>query len=166
MTVTLRLMDPAAAEGIVAGGCPDGFVCAPDYPAEGDRIAAGLFLERCAADADPRPFGAYLVCSSAASASSPEEELVIGGIGFHGEADERGRVEIGYGIVPSHQGRGCATQALGQLIQRAIGLGVRVLTAETDHGNAASQAVLRHHRFANVGADERTVFFELALGRE
>lgn len=164
MTVTLRLIDPAVAGAIVAGRCPDGFDCAPDYPAEGDRIAAGLFLERCGAGADPRPFGAFLVCASAAGDPSRDDAVVIGGIGFHGGADERGRVEIGYGIVPSRQGAGFATQALGQLIQHAIGLGVRALTAETDHGNAVSQSVLRHHGFTEVGADERTVFLELALG--
>ena len=163
MTLTLRLIDQPAAEAIVAGRCPAGYDGAPDYPAEGDRVAAGMFLERCSAGADPRPFGAFLVCTTEAadpSSASSGELLVIGGIGFHGGIDERGRVEIGYGIVPTRQGAGWATQALGQLIQRATGLGVRVLTAETDHANVASQSVLRHHGFAEVGADERrTIFF-------
>ena len=71
-------------------GCPAGFRCAPDYPAEGDRIAAGLFLERCAAGADPRPFGAYLVCSGQPPIDigvAADPALVIGGIGFHGRSD-------------------------------------------------------------------------------
>ena len=169
MSLTLRLIDQPVAEDIVAGRCPAGYDCARDFPAEGDRVAAGLFLERCSAGVDPRPFGVFLVCTSDAPdpfRADLGEFVVIGGVGFHGEPDEGGRVEVGYGIVPSEQGAGLATQALGLLIGRAMGLGVRVLTAETDPENVASQAVLGHHGFTEVGADERTRFFELPLGAQ
>ena len=89
MTLQLRPIDEAAAEAIVAGRCPDGFACAPDYPAEGDHVAAGMFLERCAADADPRPFGAFLVFWLPDAFRTTElepPELIVGGIGFHGGA--------------------------------------------------------------------------------
>ena len=165
--LTLRLMDEAAAQAIIAGRCPAGFCCAPDYPAEGDRVAAQMFLERCSAGVDPRPFGAFLICLRSDARQPAEGEsdgLVIGGIGFHGGLDEHGAVEIGYGVVASAQGVGHATEALGQLISQARLLGVRSLTAETDPENAASQAVLAHHGFVNLGADERTLCFGLVLG--
>lgn len=158
----LRLIERSAAAAIVAGGCPPGLDCTPDYPAEADQIAARLFLERCAAGVDPRPYGAYLVCLAA---SPPEADLVIGGIGFNGGADAGGRVEIGYGIVPSRQGHGYATQALRLLIERARKLGATTLTAAADAGNAASQAVLRSHGFARREAGDRTVYFELPLSQ-
>jgi RimJ/RimL family protein N-acetyltransferase len=168
--VCLRPVDEAAAEAIVAGGCPAGYRCAPDYPADGDRIAARLFLERVAAGADPRPYGAFLVClADAPSAPGPladQAELLVGGIGFHGGVDERGRVEIGYAIVPSHQGAGYATQALHLLVDRARELGAQVVTAETEPGNLASQAVLRHLGFK--ACEPRTdavdtLFYERAI---
>ncbi len=160
MTVTLRQLDEAAARAIMAGGCPPGLRCAPDYPATGDRIAAGMYIERCAAGADPGPFGAFLICVAAA----PDADLlVVGGIGFHGGPDERGRVEIGYAVVPSYEGRGLATQALAMLVARARELQVRVIVAEAETSNAASQAVLRSGGFGQVAANERAVHFELPL---
>jgi RimJ/RimL family protein N-acetyltransferase len=166
----LRLVDEAAAEAIVSGGCPAAYRCAPDFPADGDRIAARLFLERVAAGVDPRPFGAFLVCLKP-DLTAPDEladlrDLAIGGIGFHGGVDERGRAEIGYAIVPSHQGAGYATLALRLLIDKARELGVKVLTAETEPGNLASQAVLRHLEFKACEASGEagdTLFYERAI---
>jgi RimJ/RimL family protein N-acetyltransferase len=174
VTLLLRLMDEPVAEAIVAGRCPDGWACAPDYPAESDRVAAAMFLERCAAGVDPRPFGAFLVCQvrqvgkvtqgAPVTTDSPPSELIIGGIGFHGGVDERGRVEIGYGIVASERRKGHATQALRLLIEHARQLGAVTLFAETEAGNEASQGVLTAVGFARYAQDERTVPFELALG--
>lgn len=156
MSVQLRPLDEPAAQAVIAGGCPPGRSCAPDYPADGDRIAARLLLERLAAGVDPRPFGGFLVCLE-------PDDLVIGGIGFHGGLDASGRVEIGYGIVPSQQGRGHATQALGLLIATARLLGAKVLLAETESGNLASQAVLGHQNFVRLGNAGETFRFELVL---
>ncbi len=168
MTLLLRPIDEPAAEAIVAGRCPDGWCCAPDYPAETDRVAAGMFLERCAAGADPRPYGAFLVCAvteGACNTTDPSPSgRIIGGIGFHGGVDDRGRVEIGYGIVPSERGKGHATQALRLLVERAGKLGARTLFAETDPGNEASQRVLTRVGFIRYAEDERAVLFELPLG--
>ncbi len=171
MKLGLRLLDEAAAEAIVSGGCPVAYRCAPDFPAEGDRIAARLFLERVAAGADPRPFGAFLVCLTP-DLSVPDQpndlhDLAIGGIGFHGGVDERGRVEIGYAIVPSHQHAGYATQALQLLIDKARELGAKVLTAETEPENLASQAVLGHLGFKACEASGEagdTLFYEREIG--
>ena len=169
MIVLLRLLDEAAAELIIAGRCPYGYRGAPDFPADADRIAARLFLERVAAGVDPRPYGAFLVCLAVGprprAAGRAEAPLAIGGIGFHGGVDGGGRVEIGYGIVPSQQGRGYATEALRLLIAVAEGLGARILSAETETANLASQGVLRRHGFVQTAGVASTLCFELALPR-
>ncbi len=166
----LRLIDEPVAEAIVAGRCPEGCECAPDYPAESDRVAAGLFLERCAAGIDPRPFGAFLVCLTREGAErptdSPGASVIVGGIGFHGGPDESGRVEIGYGIVPSQRANGYATQALRRLVAHARWLGAASLIAETEVDNEASQAVLSRVGFAAHAQDGRTVLLGLALGSQ
>ncbi len=185
MTLLLRLVDEPVAEAIVAGRCPDGWRCAPDYPAEGDLVAAGMFLERCAAGVDPRPFGAFLVCreehpggvagtevgrvaevtaGACVTTDLPPSGTIIGGIGFHGGVDDRGRVEIGYGIVASERRKGYATQALRLLIEHARVLGAVTLFAETEAANEPSQRVLTRVGFTCYGRDERAVLFELALG--
>jgi RimJ/RimL family protein N-acetyltransferase len=167
VTVQLRPIDEPAAEAIVAGGCPEGFACTPDYPAEGDRVAAGMFLERCAASADPRPFGVFLVCLAPDAYRTTDfraPDLVIGGIGFHGPPDENGGAEIGYSIVPSQRRNGYATQALRLLVEYSRGLGAGTLIAETEVANAASRGVLSKVGFARFAEDERAMWFELALG--
>jgi len=168
VTLRLRPIDEPAAEAIVAGRCPDGWSCAPDYPAEGDRVAAGMFLERCAAGVDPRPYGAFLVCDVTESAYNTTDSRwsgrIIGGIGFHGATDDRGRVEIGYAIVPSERRKGHATQALQQLVEHARELGALTLLAETEAGNEPSQRVLTRVGFARYAQGEGAVLFELPLG--
>jgi RimJ/RimL family protein N-acetyltransferase len=122
-------------------------------------VAAGLFLQRLQAGLDPRPFGAFLVVLE--SPPPGQAPLVVGGVGFHGGPDEQGRVEIGYAIVPSHQRRGYATQALGQLVELARELGAQALIAEVDEDNAASRAVLARCGFVSCYASslryERTL---------
>ncbi len=167
MSLELRLLDEPDARAVMAGQCPEGFDCPPDFPADSDRVAAGLFLERCAADADPRPYGAFLIClvpDEAGSEPDPESAaLIVGGIGFHGPPDDDGRVEIGYGIVPSRRRNGYATQALVLLIDQANALGAKVLTAETELENHPSQAVLERAGFSRYATDERAAWFELPL---
>jgi RimJ/RimL family protein N-acetyltransferase len=170
VSLELRLLDEADAKAIVAGQSPEGFACPPDFPAEGDLVAAGLFLERVSAGVDPRPFGAFAVClvpDDKVSRADPQcPAVIVGGIGFHGQPDEDGRVEIGYGIVPSARRKGLATEALRQLVEHARTLGVATLTAETEVDNEPSQTVLERVGFARYAEDDRTVWFELALRRQ
>ena len=78
--------------------------------------------------------------------------LVVGGIGFFGPPLS-GEVEIGYGIVPSRQGRGYATEALQTMIAMAwADARVRAVVAGTDPGNAASQRVLGKAGFRRISA--------------
>jgi RimJ/RimL family protein N-acetyltransferase len=147
----LRLLDEPAARAIVGGDCPPGFSCPDDFPAESDHVAAGMFLERLSADLDPRPFGGFLIVLT--EPAPRQTSVVIGGVGFHGGPDERGQVEIGYGVVPSQQGRGYATRALGLLIEHAVELGATRLIADVDPANVASRKVLARCRFASAADD-------------
>jgi GNAT superfamily N-acetyltransferase len=117
---------------------------APDYPDDGDVVIAGLLREvgpdlASVASARAQPgdqtWGHRQVVERASG-------LVVGGIGFFGPP-RAGEVEIGYGIVPSRQGRGYATEALRAMIAMAwADARVRTVVAGTDPGNAASQRVL------------------------
>jgi RimJ/RimL family protein N-acetyltransferase len=128
------LLVPITAEhvaAVVAGRRLAGW--APDFPAEGDRVIAGMLdREGVPPDSD---FGQRLVVER-------DTGLVVGGIGLFG-APEDGRVEFGYGIVESRRGRGYATEAARALVQAALGLpGVTEVTAGVDPANAASVRVL------------------------
>lgn len=76
--------------------------------------------------------------------------LVLGGVGFHGPP-KGGEVEIGYGIVPSRQGRGYATEAVSTLVSLALSMPEVVgVVAATDADNVASQRVLEKTGFQPV----------------
>ena len=133
---------------------------ADDYPSDGDVVIAGLLqgadqalgLEagqvgagQVGADPGDEAWGHRQVVERASG-------LVVGGIGFFGPP-HGGEVEIGYGIVPSRQGSGYATEALRAMIAMAWA-DSRVLTvaAGTDPGNAASQRVLAKAGFRQISA--------------
>ena len=66
----------------------------------------------------------------------------IGDLCFKG-LDENGVAEIGYGVLEQYQGQGYATEAVQAACLWAFRHAeVRMLEAETDPGNAASQRVL------------------------
>jgi RimJ/RimL family protein N-acetyltransferase len=135
--VTARLLlPPVTAEhvaAVVAGRRLAGW--APDFPAEGDRVIAGM-LDRNGLPVGPAAvFGQRLVVERASG-------LVVGGIGLFGPPED-GRVELGYGIVESRRGQGYASEAARALVAHALGLpAVTEVVAGVDPANPASARVL------------------------
>lgn len=79
-------------------------------------------------------------------------QAVIGSAGFKGPPDTAGMVEIAYGIVPSRQGRGYATEAAGALLRFAAADDrVRLVRAHTMPEGDASTRVLRKCGFVCIG---------------
>ena len=77
---------------------------------------------------------------------------IVGGAGFKGAPDAAGMVEIAYGIVPSREGRGYATEAARALIHFAArDSRVRLIRAHTLPEANASTRVLKKCGFAKVG---------------
>lgn len=109
-----------------------GFALHDDWP---DRDLPGVlesYAKLIAAYPDKIGWGVWLFC---------REGVVIGDGGFHGPPKE-GRVQIGYSIVPQHQRRGYATQAVRALCGWAAKRGVDSIEAHCAPGNAASARVL------------------------
>lgn len=75
---------------------------------------------------------------------------LVGSGGYHGPpADEA--VEIGYEIAPAHRGRGYATAAARNLVDRAVSAGVRRVEAHTLAALSPSTGVLAALGFQRVG---------------
>ncbi len=83
---------------------------AADFPSPGDEEIAGL-LSRTGL-----PVNAHLGHRLVLERGSGQ---LIGGVGFFGPPD-RGRIEIGYGIVQSRRRRGYATEAVIAMVQFAF----------------------------------------------
>lgn len=116
---------------------------APDYPTEGDLVVARLIA---AGDWPNDQWGPLQVRRLA-------DGMAIGGVGCKGAPDDRGRVEIGYGLAESARGQGYATEAVLGLLDWLAEQGVSEVVAECDPGNAPSIAVLRRCGFEPPGAE-------------
>jgi RimJ/RimL family protein N-acetyltransferase len=81
-----------------------------------------------------------------------EDERVIGSAAFKGAPDEDGVVEIAYGIAPSYEGHGYATEAAKALVAFALErVDVTSIRAHTKPENDASGRVLAKTGFHQVG---------------
>jgi [ribosomal protein S5]-alanine N-acetyltransferase len=88
-------------------------------------------------------------------------DAVIGSLGFIGPPDPEGRVELGFGIVPSRRGRGYCTEAVGGLLEWLKGQdAVKKVIAHCDLDNAGSARVLEKSGFARVGEKDGLAAWE------
>jgi RimJ/RimL family protein N-acetyltransferase len=93
---------------------------------------------------DPWRFGFFVV--------HREHARVIGSAGYKGPPDAAGMVEIAYGIVPSYEGQGYATEAAAALVTFACDHGALLLRAHTLPVANASGRILLKCGFQNVGS--------------
>ncbi|WP_407553031.1 GNAT family N-acetyltransferase [Streptomyces sp. Pv4-95] len=105
---------------------------AADFPADGDRAIAGYMAER------PDALGVY----GQRQVIERDSGLVVGAIGLFWPPVD-GCLEFGYGIVPSRQGRGYATEAARAVVEFALTApGVHTVGAGVELPNPASARVL------------------------
>ncbi|WP_236143332.1 GNAT family N-acetyltransferase [Nostoc sp. CMAA1605] len=90
------------------------------------------------------------------------ENILIGDIGFKGLPDDTGTVEMGYGIIPSHQGQGYASEAAEGMIDWAFAQsGVQRITAECLRENIRSVRVLEKIGMQRTGTKEDLIMWEV-----
>lgn len=83
------------------------------------------------------------------------ENRAIGSICFMGPPNEKGAVEMGYGINESYRGHGYMTEAVIALSDWALTQkSVSVVTAKTDKDNPASWRVLEKAGLVKSGEDD------------
>jgi len=156
--LALHPIDTDEGERIVARPPAEVDNWAPDFPFDGDVTGATMFLRATAEHGEQRPFGFYRITRAA-------DGLAIGGIGFKGQP-QGGRVEVGYGLAPSAQGRGYAAEALTALVSVAADHGLTQVIAHTDKDNIASQRTLEHAGFVRIGSEHGLCLYELALNHQ
>lgn len=146
--LVLHPLTGAEARRIIAGERAAHW--ADGYPDDGDAQGARRFLAAGAA----QPFGAYEI-------RRRDDGRAVGGIAFHGPADESGAVTVGYGLIPSTRGRGYAAEALRALLVFARDQGVATVKGDTDLDNAASQRVMAAAGMQRVNEDDRLAYYEI-----
>jgi [ribosomal protein S5]-alanine N-acetyltransferase len=82
-----------------------------------------------------------------------QQQLAVGMIGFKNTPGSDGIVEVGYGIVPSQQGLGFATQALDLIVREGFSSSeVKAIEACTMPYPTASGRVLEKNQFVRDGS--------------
>lgn len=151
--ISLEPISPALARRIVNRDERPDDRWHPEYPFP-DELDP---LRGLAASTEPDPaFTLYLL-------RRRSDGLAVGGFGFFGPPGEDGRIEFGYGLVPSARGDGVATEAVRAALDFAARQGARIAAADTDTDNIASQQVLIKAGLSEVRRDDSKVFYERRL---
>lgn len=114
-----------------------------------------MYLEQLKRDSSVKGWGVWFVILR-------KNHQVIGDIGFKGKPNEQKTVEIGYGIIPTAQNKGFATEAVQGLIDWAFSSGqVEKVIAECLEDNVASIRVLEKVGMERTFAKDEMLYWEL-----
>ena len=92
------------------------------------------------------------------------KKAIIGGICFHGEPNETGEVEIGYGTDDGYRNQGYMTETIaGLVLWIRNNKNVKTIKAETDNENISSVRVLEKNGFKICQRNDNSVFLGLEL---
>ncbi|MBF6065447.1 GNAT family N-acetyltransferase [Nocardia terpenica] len=151
--LVLRCWTRAEIDAVLAGQRLSHW--AADFPAEGDRVVAGLMSDH---PGWLTGYGHRLVVERGSG-------LIVGSIGLFWPPSNRA-LEIGYGIVSSRRGRGYAPEAVRALTEFAFTAPeVHTVFAKVELSNPASVRVLEKSGFQPqaTSADENVI--ELRMTR-
>lgn len=91
-----------------------------------------------------------------------EENIIIGDIGFKGAPSEKGLIEVGYSIYIEYRNKGFMTEALNSLTHWAFQQPlVKIILAETDKSNLASQRTLTKSNFSPFAETDQNYWWRL-----
>jgi len=126
-----------------------------DWPASDLRDFLPLYAQQLEAAPSLLGWGVWLMVHRA-------ERVVVGDLGFKGEPDRAGMVEIGYSVVPAYRRQGYAFEAVQALVSCAFAqLGVSRITAECSPDNTPSIRILEKLGMRRLEAGEHLLRWEL-----
>jgi len=141
--VRAEIDDPAEAFRLLEAETPDSWP-----PPLNDAASMAYFLEHL--ERGPDYYG-WMWWYVALGERRHGQRVIVGNIGFKGLPDATGTVEIGYSILPEHQCRGYATEAVQGLVAWAFTHPtVRRVIAETFPDLTPSIRVLEKNGFRRV----------------
>lgn len=93
-----------------------------------------------------------------------ETGWIVAELGFKGEPNESGYIEIGYGTMPSHRKKGFMTEAVAAMVEWAKKQpGIRGVLAETESENIASIRVVQKNHFRQYGKKGARLMWKIAF---
>jgi len=102
---------------------------------------------------DPSGFETWMI-------EEKDSKEIIGDIGFHGMPDEKGEVEIGYGLVESERRKGFGFEAAKAIMDFAIEHeAVKVIKADCLINNIPSARILEKLKMKEVNRDDELIYW-------
>mgnify|MGYP000085476935 CR=1 FL=1 len=90
-----------------------------------------------------------------------DTQTVIGDIGFHGPPDNKGTVEIGYGLVDTEHNQGLGSEALKALMDWALQQPeVKNISATCKLDNIPSRRILEKNEMKEVARNTELISYE------
>ncbi|HYF95099.1 MAG TPA: GNAT family N-acetyltransferase [Symbiobacteriaceae bacterium] len=127
-----------------------------DWPDEDLRDFLPTYARILAEDPEGACWGVWVIIEKAS-------RTVIGDIGFKGAPDERGRVEIGYSVLPAWRRQGYAAEAARALVDWALAdPDVMAVQAECLAANGPSARVLEKIGMRCRGRQADMLLWEIA----
>jgi ribosomal-protein-alanine N-acetyltransferase len=112
------------------------------------------YIEKLKKDPDLLGWGVWFVTLA-------ESNQIIGDLGFKGKPDEKGIVEVGYGILPEMQNKGIATEAVNAIVNWAFSSpSVQKVAAECLKDNIPSIKVLEKIGMKKTNAANGMIYWE------
>ena len=89
---------------------------------------------------------------------------IVAELGFKGEPNEKGEVEIGYGTMPGQRGKGFMTEAVsGMILWARTQPRIKYILAETEEKNTASIKIVEKNKFEFTGKKGKMMWWKLKV---
>jgi len=89
---------------------------------------------------------------------------IVAELGFKGEPNHKGEIEIGYGTMPGQRGKGYMTEAVGGMIDWAKSQpGIHLVLAETDEKNIASVKIVQKNNFQFIKKKGKMLWWKFVV---
>ena len=89
---------------------------------------------------------------------------IVAELGFKGAPNESGEIEIGYGTMHQHRGKGYMTEAVAGMVQWAKNqVSVRWVLAETEETNIASIRIMEKNNFSVFNKKENMLWWKIPV---
>ena len=93
-----------------------------------------------------------------------QTRTIVAELGFKGEPNEKGEVEIGYGTMPAQRGKGFMTEAVGGMISWAQSTaGIKYILAETDEKNIPSIKIVQKNNFQYLRKKGKMIWWKISV---
>ncbi|RAP75681.1 GNAT family N-acetyltransferase [Paenibacillus montanisoli] len=151
-TLDLQLIEAAAQRDTQAIEAL-GYRTNGEWPGEDFYEALPYFQELLIRNNGTNGFDSWIIVAK-------DTNEIVGGIGFLGDPDPDGRIEIGFATNESHRRKGYCFEAAGQLINWAINQdSVKQINARCEADNISSKHVLMKLGFKNDREDIELLYW-------